>query len=337
MEKSKTNKKVTMKEIAEISGVSKATVSMVLNNKDRNISKKTKEKVLKICKELNYVPNSIARSLATKRTNTIGVIIPDITNPFFAEMGRAIEDFAKIKDYNIILCNTDNLKSKEQEYVRLLVNRFIDGVILISGDQDKASIEILESYEVPFVLVDRYIDVYNQYYRIYCDNVKGIEMGIDYLCGERKRKKVAFVTGNRELEISNMRLDTYKRKCRQYGTFDEDLIYEGDFTLEKGMSITEEILKNKEIDGIFYSNDLMALGGLKVLIKSRVKVPQEISIVGYDDIKMASIFEPELTTISQPVYEMGKKACGVVIDLINGNILKDRIVTLEPKLIRRNT
>lgn len=124
--------KITMKDIAQIAGVSKATVSMVINNKDKNISKITRDRVLEVCKEMNYTPNAIARSLSTKRTQSIGIIVPDITNPFFAEMCRAIEDSANERKYNVILCNTDNNPYKERDYLKLLISKFIDGVILIS-------------------------------------------------------------------------------------------------------------------------------------------------------------------------------------------------------------
>lgn len=151
---------VTMKDIAEMAGVSKATVSMVMNKKDSSISDATRKRVLEIAKKMSYIPNSIARSLSTKKSGTIGIILPDITNPFFSEMARAIEDEAEGLEYNLIICNTDNDIDKEQKYIELLISKLIDGIIFMSGGKSNESITILKKNNIPFVLVDRYIEGY---------------------------------------------------------------------------------------------------------------------------------------------------------------------------------
>ncbi|EDS77735.1 catabolite control protein A [Clostridium botulinum C str. Eklund] len=318
-------KKVTMKDIAEVAGVTKATVSMVLNKKDVKISEETKKKIFKIAKEMNYIPNAVARSLTTNKSQTIGIILPDIINPFFSEMARAIEDIAHKLNYNVIVCNTDSDGKKEEQYIRLLISKLVEGVIFITGKGDTSNLEILKKNNVSFVLVDRYIDGDNDYPGVYCLNKLGVKEGVEYLINKGK-KNIAFVAGVRKLNVSKQRMDGYIEAMKNYSIDYSELIFEGDFTLEGGMKATEEILlTNKKVDSIFYSNDAMALGGLKVLKRKKIKVPEEISIIGFDNIKICSFIEPELTTIAQPIYDMGKKACELLIDVIEGNVKNEQI------------
>ena len=329
-------KKVTMKDIAEKAGVTKATVSMVLNKKNVKISEETKRKIFKIAKEMNYIPNAIARSLTTNKTQTIGIILPDITNPFFSEMARAIEDTAHKLNYNVIVCNTDSNGKKEEKYIRLLIGKLVEGIIFITGEGDVDNLEILKRNNVSFVLVDRYIDGNNDYPGVYCLNKLGVKQGVDYLISKGK-KNIAFVAGGKKLSVSRQRIDGYIEAMKINSIDYSGLIFEGDFTLEGGMKATEEIVSsNKKIDAIFYSNDAMALGGLKVLKRRKIKVPEDISVIGFDNIKICSFIEPELTTISQPIYKMGKKACELLIEVIAGNVKNEQIY-FETELFKGQT
>ncbi|NMM62129.1 LacI family transcriptional regulator [Clostridium sp. P21] len=330
-------KKVTMLDIANKAGVSKATVSMVLNKRDGNISEETKSKVMALAKEMNYIPNHLARSLSTKKTNTIGIVLPDITNPFFASIARAIEDGASYLGYNVIFCNTDNEIKKEEKYIKVLISKLVDGVIFIAGGESCTSIKMLRNNNVPFVLVDRYIDSYKEDYGVYCLNKSGVIQGIDYLYDKGKRN-IAFVKGPDTLEISNQRLQGYKCAMSQYGIYNENLIFKGSFNIEGGMDSTKILLESKEkIDAIFYSNDLMALGGIKVLLRNGIRIPQDISIIGFDNIHISQFIEPELTTIAQPIYEMGKESCKLLIDIINNKRRLSKQVYFETQLIVRST
>ncbi|MBU3114405.1 LacI family DNA-binding transcriptional regulator [Clostridium lacusfryxellense] len=329
--------KITMKDIAEMAGVSKATVSMVMNKKDASISDTTRKKILKIAKEMSYIPNSIARSLSTNKSGTIGIILPDITNPFFAEMARAVEDEAERLEYNLIICNTDNDIHKEKKYIQLLISKLIDGIIFMSGGKSNESITLLKNNNVPFVLVDRYIDGYKDDYGVFCLNNQGVKDGIRYLY-EKGNRKIAFVKGSENLEISNQRLEGYIDQMMNYGIYDEKYIFKGEFNLEGGILATEKIISTfDKIDAIFYSNDMMAIGGMKTLLRNGYKIPMDISVVGFDNIRIAAVIEPELTTIAQPIYIMGKKACCILIDIINGNIPTEKQVYFETKLIVRGT
>lgn len=330
-------KKVTMSDIAKKAGVSKATVSMVINGRDSSISKETRTRILKIVKELNYIPNSVARSLNTNKSGTIGIILPDITNPFFSSISRAIEDEASLLGYNVIFCNTDSEIEKEEKYTKLLISKLVDGVIFTSGGEGSNSIKMLKDNNIPFVLVDRYIKIYEDSYGVYCSNKDGIIKGIEYLYSKGKRR-IAFVKGVDDLEISNQRLEGYTEITKKYNIYDKNLIFEGDFTIESGITATKMMVKQKsDIDAIFYSNDLMALGGMKVLLRNGYKVPEDISVMGFDNIDISSIIEPELTTIGQPIYDMGKKSCKLLIDVINGVEIKDKEIFFETELIVRGT
>ncbi|MGE5627250.1 MAG: LacI family DNA-binding transcriptional regulator [Solirubrobacterales bacterium] len=330
-------KKVTILDIAEKAGVSKATVSMVLNKRDKSISGDTRNRILKIAKDMNYIPNSLARSLNTKKTETIGIIVPDITNPFFSEMARAIEDVASILGYNVIFCNSDNEIKKENKYVKLLISKLVDGVIFIPGGKSIDNLQILINNNVPFVLVDRYVEGYEKFYGVYCLNKLGITKAVDYLV-TNGRKRIAFVRGPHSVETSTQRLEGYEETMKKYGLFNEKLIFENEFTIEGGIETTKEILDMREqVDSIIYSSDIMAFGGIKVLVKRGCRIPQDISVIGYDNIEMSKFIEPELTTVSQPIYEMGKCACELLINIINGKTMEKKQIYFEPELIVRGT
>lgn len=330
-------KKVTMLDIAKIAGVSKATVSMVLSKRDNSISEDTRNKVLTLAKEMNYIPNSLARSLSTKRTDTIGIILPDITNPFFSSIARAIEDEASLLGYNVIFCNTDSEINKEEKYIKLLISKLVDGVIFIAGGESEYSVKMLKDNNIPFVLVDRYIDTHEEEYGVYALNREGVLQGIEYLYNNGNRR-IAFVKGPKNLEISRQRLAGYEYSMNKYGIYDENLIFEGDFTIDGGIKATKNILESiREIDAIFYCNDTMALGGIKVLLKRGFRVPEDIRVLGFDNIEISEIFEPELTTISQPIYEMGKQSCKLLIDVINGVEVENKQIYFQTKIIIRKT
>lgn len=330
-------KKATINDIARIAGVSKATVSMVFNNKADSISNETKKKILKIAEELNYIPNSVARSLATNKTFSIGIILPDITNPFFSEIARAIEDEANFLGYNVILCNTDNNVKKEENYIKLLISKLIDGIIFIAGGHSRKSLDLIKENNIPFVLVDRYIEGFENHFGVFCKNYEGVVEGVEYLYSLGKRK-IIFVNGPKELEISKQRYEGYKAVMKKYKIFSKDLVFNGDFTLEGGKRVTEVIInKINDFDAIFYSNDVMAFGGMKVLLRNGYKIPENVSIVGFDNVQISEFVEPELTTINQPIYDMGRESCRLLVKVINNEDVPEKTLYFKPKLLIRST
>lgn len=322
-----------MKDIAEKVGVSKTTVSMVINKKDDNISEETKMKIRRIIEETGYIPNNAARGLNTNKSGSIGIIIPDISNPFFSELSRAIEDVANKLGYNVILCNSDNNADKEKKYVELLISKLIDGIILIPGQESEASAKLLKLNSIPFVFVDRYIKGFEDCPGIYFDNKQGIKCGIEYLYGKGKRN-IVFVSGPRKINVNKERLDGYKNIMTEYGIYNKSLIFESTFSLEGGIEITNQILdKCKSVDAIFYSNDIMAIGGMKALKRREYKIPEDIVIIGFDGITLSRMIEPELTTIQQPIYSMGQQACKLIIDIINEESIDNTKIYFKPNII----
>ena len=329
--------KTTLLDIAKEVNLSKTTVSMVLNKKDINVSEETRNKILEAAKRLNYIPNSLARSLSTKKTYTIGFIIPDIENPFFSEMAKAIESEAEKYGYSMILCNTFNNGSKEEEYVRLLISKLIDGVVIASSGEKNNSTELLKSNEIPFVILDRHIDEQENINGVFCDNKSGIKLGIEYLI-KKGYKNIAFVGGNNKGVLANSRLEYFCETAKEYKIFDEELILEEEFSLEGGIRATENLIKkNKLIDAIFYSSDVMAIGGMKCLLRKGYSIPNDIGILGYDNIGICSFIEPELTTIAQPIYKMGEESCKLLMNEINKKNKSKHIINLSPYLVERMT
>ncbi len=326
-----------MQDIANVAGVSKATVSMVLNKKDDNISQGTRERILAIADELKYIPNSIARSLSTNKSGTIGIMLPDITNPFFSQIARAVEDTASKYDYNVIFCNMDNDMDKEVKYTKLLVSKLVDGVIFVTGGRSPESVNILEGNHIPFVFVDRNVQGFEHYSGVYCLNKKGSYEGVNYLYKKGKRK-IAFVTGDKALSISKLRLEGFVEGAMELGIYREDWVFYSDFTIEGGRQVTEKVIKACDgIDTIFYSNDLMAIGGMKTLMAASIRIPEDIGVMGYDDIAISGMMNPALTTIHQPIYDMGKQSCRLLIKHIKGQLKKQKIIRYAPEILERQS
>ncbi|GAB6168686.1 LacI family DNA-binding transcriptional regulator [Clostridium carnis] len=329
--------KTTLLDIAKYVNVSRTTVSMVLNNKAINVSEETRNKIFEAAKELNYIPNSLARSLSTNKSYTIGFVIPDIENPFFAEMAKAIETEAEKQGYSIILCNTFNSGKKEEEYIKLLISKLVDGVIIVGSGEENKSIDLLRGNDIPFVIVDRHVDNEEKVNGVFCDNEYGVKIGIEYLM-QKGYKNIAFVGLDKKKISKNSRLQYFSEISKNYNIFNSELIEESEISLEGGIIATEKLInKNIPIDVIFYGSDVMAIGGMKCLLRKGYKIPEDISILGYDNIGICPFIEPELTTIAQPIYNMGKESCNLLIEVINNKKQQERIINLNPYLVERKT
>ncbi len=327
--------KTTLLDIAKAVELSKTTVSRVLNNKPINVSKETKSRIFKAAEELNYIPNSLARSLTTNKSYTIGFIIPDIQNPFFAEMAKAIEIEAENHGYSMILCNTFNSGKKEEEHIKLLISKLIDGVIIVSSGEENKGIELLKSNKVPFVLADRMVTSHHDTKVVFSDNESGIKLGVEYLL-HKGHINIAFISGKQK-GIANARVHYFKEIATNHNIYNDDLIESANFSIEGGMAATEKLMKKEtQIDSIFYSSDVMAIGGMKYLLRNGYKIPEDISILGYDNIEMSSFIEPELTTIAQPIYKMGEESFKLLMKVLENESCEEEI-SLKPYLVERKT
>ncbi|MDF2675507.1 MAG: transcriptional regulator [Clostridiales bacterium] len=329
---------VTIKDIAKQANVSIATVSRIINNKDEGFSLETKDRVKKIIKEMDYHPNSIARGLVTKKTSVIGLILPDITNPFFPEVVRGVEDTANAHGYNIILCNTDDDEKKEKTYFKILRDKYVDGVIYTSAAalKDK-NIKILTDGEIPFVLMDRYIENQTIPY-IHTDSERGMYEIVNYLISNG-HKKISYISGPVGDVVAEQRKRGYKKALKESGIeYKELLVRHGNYKVNSGISCMESLMESGEnFSAVVCANDLMAVGALEVLKVKGIRVPEDISITGYDDVFLSQITTPKLTTISQPKYDLGKISAEILIKLINGEDIDSREIKLEPHLVIRGS
>lgn len=326
---------VTIKEIAKEAEVSTATVSMILNSKDKNISEATRNRVLEIAKKRNYIPNTMARSLVTRSTKTIGLVMPDIVNPFFPEIARGAEDKARQARYSIIYCNTDDNLTQEDRYIDILTEKMVDGIIFThSADRDGGS-KGLNRCRVPIILIDRDYDIPNVMGKVLIDNCKASYMGVSYLL-ERGYKKIAYIAGSMNTQTARDRLEGYKKALSEKQIdYNEKIVKIGEYKSQWGTEAAKILIdEGLSFDAIFCGNDLIAIGAIKALKAANLKVPEDIGVMGFDDIYMASMVEPELTTIKQPNYEMGYKAVELLINAIEAkNQLTDKSVIEENKII----
>lgn len=333
--------KITIKEIAKLAEVSTATVSKILNKKDSNISEATRQKVLEIVKEYNYIPNTVARSLVTRQTKTIGLVIPDIANPFFPELARGAEDKANESGYNIIFCNTDDDLEKEEKYINMLIEKMIDGIVFTQSAKRTEGFEKLKLGSTPIVLIDRDMELRGVVGKVLVDNFTGAYDGVNYLL-EKGYRKIAFITGALTTDTSENRLRGYKKALEDFNIpFNEEFVLAGEYRSEWGFSAIKQ-LSQKEIDfdAVFCGNDLIALSVIKALKDFGKSIPEDVAVLGFDDIYMAKFVEPQLSTIRQPNYEMGYKAVEILVNVLENSTEKNTKTELVLKtelIIRQST
>lgn len=327
---------ITIKDIAEKAGVSITTVSKIINKKDDDISDKTKNKVLKIIDEYNYIPSALATGLVTKKTNTIGLLVPDISNAFFAELARGVEDGANCEGYNVILCNTDDDSEKEIQYLNVLKAKHVDGIVFLSAAlSNHSAIKELNRKGFPVIVLDRAFDDENVM-AVYLDNIAGGYIAAKHLI-EFGHEKIGCITGPLKTKLAGQRLEGYKNALNEMQIkFDESLIYEGNFKTKSGEKGAKELLK-VGVSAIFACNDMMAYGVYKAVQEEGLSIPEDVSIIGFDDIFMSEILLPPLTSVKQPTYEMGIMSAAMLIKKIKGEKLEQIKIEYKPTLSVRKS
>jgi len=310
--------RVTIKDVAQLSGFSTATVSFVLNNKPVNISPETKEKVFDAAKQLGYRPNRLAASLVTKVSNTLGLIIPDNSNLFFSSLSKAIEVEANNNGYMLIYGNSNNDPENDCNYIDMFVDRGVDGIILACAHttaKDMSTYQTaLKQCPIPIVNVDRVFPGTHTA-SIILDNYAGGLTATEYLLSLGHRK-IGCVTGPSELPGSTARMQGYRDALAAHGIeFDPSFVYGGQYTIETGANALSPLL-GKGVTAIFAFADMIAFGIYKEARHYNVRIPEDISVVGFDDILFSEVIDPPLTTIYQPVEEMGKKVIDCLLDIL---------------------
>ena len=332
-------KRITIKDVAKEARVSVTIVSRVLSNYG-SFSEESKSEVLKAVEKLNYKPDVIARSLRTKKSKAIGVIVSDIVTFFFTTLVRGIEDVANQGNYSVILCNSDEDPIKEREYLSALYERGIDGLIISPSPGNDSYLKKLARGGTPLVLVDRKIKGL-RVPMVMVDNESGAYEAISYLIS-LGHQRIGIITGLKGTSTSEERLAGYERALKEHHlSQDPELIKAGDYRREKAKEAAEEFLRMKNPPtALFVSNEPMASGVLLALRENKVKIPEEMSIIGFDDPVWAPLTNPALTTVSQPSYSMGTLACQTLLKEIKGigrskAPLED--IMLKPKLIIRES
>jgi len=329
-------KYITLKMVAEKAEVSVNTASRAINNKP-DINLETKKRVLQIAKELGYVRNATAVALRTRKTGTIGVVIADNRNPFYAEVLSGMEEAAREKNYHIILANTQRDYQKEEEAINLLLAKRVDGLLIAPVQDRDDDIKNLIDANIPFVVVGR--DFKNiEVDAIYNDEVKGGFLATEYLI-KKGHKRIALIDGFLYKSPAKGRLEGYKKVLNKYRiSLDESLISVGDINIEDGYERTKQMLeKNLDFTAIFAYNDMMAFGAMQAIKEKGLRIPEDIGLIGYDDILFSSLISPALTTIRLKKQELGVKSVKLLFSRINGNRKKTKKVMLGVELVVRET
>lgn len=329
---------VTIKDIAKLAGVSTATVSKIVNGKDSDIGDATIKRVKKIILDQNYRPNSLARSMKTKVTKTVGLIIPDVRNPFFTDLARGAEDSANQKGYSLLFCNTDDDLDKEMRYIDTLTEKQVDGIALapsILRDREKEENFFVR---VPMVTMDRNVYFKGIKARLDIDNYQGAYDAVTYLISLGHRR-IKYLSGQPDVRVSENRLSGYIKALEDQGiVYDEKDVVFGYYKSEFGYNYIMSNRLEDEVTAIFCGNDLIALGVIKALKeKKQKKVPEDISIIGFDDIYLASINTPSLTTVRQPSYDFGFLAVQKLIDILEGSKHIEKKTEIRLELIIRES
>jgi LacI family transcriptional regulator len=304
-----------IKDVAEKAGVSITTVSHVINE-TRYVSDDLKSRVLKTMEALNYRPNTLARSLRSGRSRTIGLVIPDISNLFFADISRKIEDKGFEYGYSVILCNTDDDFEKESRYIDVLLEKQVDGIIFISAGTSKQNSLNKMGMGIPIVIADRDIPSLTSDV-VLIDNHEGGYKATIYLIS-LNHKRIACITGPSLMTPSALRVEGYKHALIESGIkIDDSLICQGDFRYESGEYCMRNLLNlSNPPTAVFVCNDMMALGAFRAIHESGKKIPEDISIIGFDNIPLSQTSYPTLTTMAQPTEDMANMAVDILVDRI---------------------
>jgi len=327
---------VTLREVAARAKVSIGTVSAVING-SALVKEKTRNQVLKVVRDLNYRPNRLARSLRTKKTLSIGLIISDITNPFFPEIVRGAEDVAKKEGYNIILCNTDEDVTTGISSLNLLREKRVDGLILVGGVVPTEEIKELQEEGFPTVIVEREFDGL-KLNTVLVDSKAGAYEATLHLINLGHRR-IGFISGPLNRPPSLGRFEGYKLALKESGIgWDDSLVKEGDFRFNGGHRAMIQLLHRPQLpSAVFASNDLMAIGALEAIKSQGLSIPEDIAVVGYDDIPEASYTSPSLTTVALPKRRLGATAMELLLKILAGEEKTSQRIVLPTKLVIRKS
>ncbi|EGR1859363.1 substrate-binding domain-containing protein [Vibrio cholerae] len=327
----------TMKDIARLAGVSTSTVSHVIN-KSRFVSDEIAERVNNAAQQLNYAPSALARSLKMNRTKTIGMLVTTSTNPFFGEVVKGVERSCYHQGYNLILCNTEGDNQRMKASINTLLQKRVDGLLLMCSTLEGERLDVFDRYpDIPIVVMD-WGPILFASDKIQDNSLQGGYMAAKHLieCGH---KEIGCITGPLIRHQAQMRYEGYKRALAEAGiAINPDWIVESDFECEGGYQAFEKLYERGKLpSALFVSNDMMAMGVIQAASQRGLRVPGDLSLIGYDDVHIAKFMTPALTTIHQPKYRLGKAAVDTLLYRLENPDTTAQVVQLEPTLVVRNS
>jgi LacI family transcriptional regulator len=329
-------RRITISDVAKLAGVSYQTVSRVINNKPE-VSPATRQRVLGVIEQTGYRPSGLARGLATSRTATIGMVVPDISNPFFSDIARGIETTAYNRGYNVFLCNTDEDPERELNVLYSLDQKQVDGVVLCGMRQKSpALLDVLALFSA-VVMVNRLLDDAS-YPAVMIDNAGGAREAVRHLL-KLGRAAIGFLVGPAFSYSAVQRRQGYQEAMNEAGiAIDEKRIRYCAPTVDGGECAARKLLQSHpEINALFCHNDLVAVGAIQACKTLGRRVPEDVAIIGFDDIHLAALVTPSLTTCRVPRVEMGRQAISLLLQQIEGEHLDTPIITVSPQLILRDS
>jgi DNA-binding LacI/PurR family transcriptional regulator len=326
---------VTVHDVAKLAGVSSATVSRAVNT-PAVVSPETLDRITRAIAKLGYAPNRIARSLKARASDTVGVIIPDITNPFLVKIVKGVEKTLSAAGYTPILCDTEESSDKEERYLTDLMERRIDGVVLVPAMDSRAAVRILKKRGLPAVFVDRSISP--DFDCVKSNNISGLSLLVSHLI-QLGRTSIRMIGGPQATVVGRERNDAFRMLMDRYQLArDETSLVPGDFTIEGGYRLAVEMLKERPLpQAIISANNLMGIGALKAIREAGLKLPSDLDLVVFDELgDMGELLDPPLTFVRQPALEMGAQAATLLLERMRGNATRaPRSVIFEPVLVSR--
>jgi LacI family transcriptional regulator len=323
----------TIKDVAKMAGVSISTVSYALNNNSK-VSNHTKLKILEAARELNYQKNGIASDLKRNSTRTIALIVTDLAGPHYSELVKGIQEVTLSKGYDLLACSS--MGEESSTAVKFLTEKRVDGAIVLAYNISEDIIMQSARKEFPIILLDRRVD--NEFVvSIEVDNEEGCFMAAEYLI-EQGHRDIAYVGGNALDRLHTMRVNGYESALRKHGLDGNRQLHQfGIFNRDNGYSMTKMLIAQGKLPtGIMYANDEMAIGGMKAFKEHGIKVPSDVSVIGFDDIELAQYVRPSLTTVMQPKYERGALAAHLLFQVLEGKEV-DQLYKFPTQLVIRDS
>jgi LacI family transcriptional regulator len=324
-------KAASIYDVAREARVSVFTVSAVVNHKS-HVGKKLRDRVDAAIRKLNYRPNLLARGLAKQKTHTIGMIVPDIANPFFPMVVRGAEDAAQKRGYNLLLCNSDDSQAKEESALEVLLSKRVDGILLTKAicDLSPPLRQLMQEMKVPIVLVMRTFPAISRD-AVITDDYRGAYEAVCHLA-RAGRKQIGLIGGPRKVSNGKARWEGFRDALKANGlAYDPALVIEGDYRVESGYRAGNLLLSHRP-DGVYVANFLMTVGLLKAAEEMGLRCPEDFGLVSFDDYPWLSIFHPKLTTVELPKYQLGQEAADLLLDRIGGNNGPGVLKKLQPEL-----